>query len=343
MSVRIALFLVLWPFATLAQGFGGLGTYVEGFAVPEPDRGFSFPEDHGAHPGYRVEWWYLTANLSDPDGAQYGLQWTLFRFALAPDLALEDEGQVWMGHAAVTTPGTHLSTERFARGGTEQAGVRADPFSAWIDDWEMTGSDFDSLALSASSPDFAYAMRLNAEGPLVFHGQDGYSVKSGDGQASYYYSQPFFRIEGQLVLPEGEVILQGSAWLDREWSSQPLSDDQEGWDWFSLVFDDGARLMGFRLRGETDFTAASWIAPDGHLTAYPDGAFMIEPLERAQVAGRDIPVVWRLTLEDRDIDVIVEAVRDDAWMDVTVPYWEGPVTFGGSHSGRGYLEMTGYE
>ncbi|MBM1219920.1 iron ABC transporter permease [Ponticoccus sp. SC2-23] len=343
MNVRLLLFLILWPFAAAAQGFGGLGTDAEGFSDPEPGRVFSFPADHGAHPDYRIEWWYLTANLDAPDGSQYGLQWTLFRFALAPDLPLGDERQIWMGHAAVTTPQAHLSTERFARGGTGQAGVQAAPFSAWIDDWEMTGPDFDRMRLRASAPDFAYDMTLVAEGPLVFHGQDGYSVKSGDGQASYYYSQPFFRIEGELVLPDGEVALEGHAWLDREWSSQPLSDDQDGWDWFSLVFDDGARLMGFRLRGETDFTAASWIAPDGSLTAYPDGAFAVEPLEEVRVAGRDVPVGWRVTLEDQGVDIRVDAVRQDAWMDVTVPYWEGPVSFEGSHSGRGYLEMTGYE
>ena len=228
MNARVALFLILWPCAALGQGFGGLGTDAEGFSVPEPGRSFTFPTDHGAHPDYRIEWWYLTANLSAPDGAQYGLQWTLFRFALAPDLALDDERQVWMGHAAVTTPRAHLSTERFARGGTGQAGVQAAPFSAWIDDWEMSGPDFDRMRLRASSPDFVYDMTLEAEGPLVFHGQEGYSVKSGDGQASYYYSQPFLAIAGQLTLPEGEVVLEGHAWLDGERCSQPLPHDQVG-------------------------------------------------------------------------------------------------------------------
>jgi predicted secreted hydrolase len=40
---------------------------------------------------------------------------------------------------------------------------------------------------------------------------------------------------------------------------------------------------------------------------------------------------------------VVEAINDEAWMDTTVPYWEGPVTVTGSHDGEGYLEMTGYE
>ncbi|WP_292554441.1 lipocalin-like domain-containing protein [Mesorhizobium sp.] len=116
---------------------------------------------------------------------------------------------------------------------------------AWIDAWQMEGDSLDRLQLSATGNDFAYDIAMHAEGPLVFHGAGGYSVKSAKGQASYYYSQPFFSVEGKISLPEGEIRVRGTAWLDREWSSQPLADDQNGWDWFSLSFDTGEKLMGF--------------------------------------------------------------------------------------------------
>jgi predicted secreted hydrolase len=318
---------LLWPFDATGQGFAGLGAGGEGFAMPERGTPFDFPADHGAHPEYRIEWWYLTANLTGPDGTPYGLQWTLFRSALAPE---EGSGwtapQVWMGHAAVTLPDRHLVAERLARGGIGQAGVVADPFSAWIDDWQLAGDSFDRLRMTASGPDFAYDMALTAEGPLVFHGDDGYSVKSAEGQASYYYSQPFFAIDGVISLADREIPVTGRAWLDREWSSQPLSEGQTGWDWFSLVFDDGNRLMGFRLRGAADYTSATWIEPDGTTTAYPDGAFVAEPLTEARVAGRDVPVEWRVQLPDRGIDVTVAALNEQAWMGVSIPYWEGPIS-----------------
>lgn len=346
MNVRLLIVLLLWPFAALAQGFAGLGTQADGFAVPQPDPVFHFPADHGPHPDYRIEWWYLTANLKGPEGRDYGLQWTLFRSALAPgDAAGWASPQVWFGHAAITTPEAHFATERFARGGIGQAGVQVTPFEAWIDDWQMAGPDFTRLTLRASGPEFAYDMRMQAAGPLVFHGRDGYSVKSAQGQASYYYSQPFYRIEGVLTLPEGAVPVQGSAWLDREWSSQPLAQSQSGWDWFSLSFDTGDKLMGFRLRDDRDgsYTSATWIAADGTATAYGDGVFAAEPLERAGVSGRQVPVRWQVRLPERGVDVTVSAVNDAAWMDLAVSYWEGPVRISGSHGGRGYLEMTGYE
>jgi len=345
MNARV-LVLVLWPGVAAAQGFAGLGGDADGFTLPERGHVFDFPSDHGPHPDFRIEWWYLTANLTGPDGMPYGLQWTLFRSALAPETG---EGwtapQVWMGHAAVTTPDQHYATERLARGGIGQAGVKAAPFEAWIDDWGMAGSDMEALTLTASGPEFRYDMRLTAEGPLVLHGEDGYSVKSAGGQASYYYSQPNYSIEGTLVLPEGEVAVTGSAWLDREWSSQPLADDQTGWDWFSLSFDSGDKLMGFRLRqvDETYYTSATWMGADGVVIPFEDGAFGAEPLAEATVAGREVPVRWRVTLPDKSLDVTVTAINPNAWMDVSIPYWEGPVTVEGSHAGRGYLEMTGYE
>ena len=335
------------PVAGLAQGFSGLGTTAdEGFATPAPDPVFTFPTDHGPHPDYRIEWWYLTANLTGPDGTPYGLQWTLFRSALAPGEAPGWQSpQVWFAHAAVTTPEAHHASERFARGGIGQAGVVAAPFHAWIDEWALKGPDFDQLQLKANGPDFVYDMALTAQGPLVFHGAGGFSVKSAEGQASYYYSQPFYQISGTLTLPQGEIPVTGTAWLDREWSSQPLSDNQSGWDWFSLSFEDGDKLMGFQLRQTdgTQYSASTWISADGETTAYPDGAFAAAPLATTEVAGRSVPTRWQVTLPARGIDVTVDAMNPNAWMPLAIPYWEGPVRVSGSHSGQGYLEMTGYE
>lgn len=334
-----------------AQGFAGLGTAADGFAMPRRGTDFIFPRDHGPHPEYRIEWWYLTANLTDPDGRDYGLQWTLFRSALRPEDGLGwGTPQLWMGHAAITTPHVHYHAEKLARGGIGHAGVQADPFSAWIDDWHVTGASggedsLDALQLVAAGVDFSYEMSLTATGPLVLHGEAGFSVKSAEGRASYYYSQPFYRIKGLLRLPDGNIPVSGVAWLDREWSSQPLSDNQAGWDWFSFRFDDGARLMAFRLR-QTDgtyFISGTWIAPDGTATALADGAIRMTPLERAQVADRSLPVKWRVEVPAHGVDIMSEPVNPQAWMKTIFPYWEGPVRIGGSHDGRGYLEMTGYE
>jgi predicted secreted hydrolase len=346
----LAGFAALMAARAQGQGFAGLGSDVWGFALPDPARRFDFPADHGAHDAFRIEWWYLTASLSGPDGTPYGIQWTLFRTALNPG---QGEGfqspTLWMGHAAVTSATAHHVAERLARGGVGQAGVTATPFHAWIDEWAMTSSAgptedaLDKMTLTARGADFSFDLTLQATGPLVAHGQNGYSVKSAEGQASHYYSQPFYELTGQITLPEGPVAVTGQGWLDREWSSQPLSARQTGWDWLSLILEDGTRLMGYRMRDTLgDFTAASWIAPDGMLEVLPDGALVMTPLRTARVANRDIPVEWRVDVARKGLSVTVKPLNDQAWMTTSVPYWEGPVFITGTHSGRGYLEMTGY-
>src|SRR5213076_2538251 len=118
-----------------AQGFAGLGESADGFSAVVPGRRFVFPADHGPHPEFRIEWWYVTANLTDASGAAHGAQWTLFRQAIAAGVPQEGwaNQQIWMGHAAVTTAGTHRYAEAFARGGVGQAGVEANPLRGWID------------------------------------------------------------------------------------------------------------------------------------------------------------------------------------------------------------------
>ncbi|MER8370998.1 lipocalin-like domain-containing protein [Mesorhizobium sp. M1378] len=350
MSVRALLIYLCLAAPAFGQGFAGLGTEADGFSVPQPGTAFNFPADHGPHPGYRIEWWYLTANLQAADGADYGVQWTLFRSALAP---VERSGwsspQLWMGHAGLTTRTHQFVAERLARGGIGQAGVSAAPFAAWIDNWQMAGralpeaDALSALDLHAAGHAFSYELALDAKGPLVPQGVQGYSVKSEKGQASYYYSQPFYHVTGTLTLPAGVIAVSGQAWLDHEWSSQPLAEDQTGWDWFSLHFDSGEKMMGFRLRGRgAGFTSATWIGADGRPQPQTSGALRVTPLETAAVAGRSVPIRWRVQLPEKGVDVTTLALNPQAWMDTRFPYWEGPIRIEGSHAGHGYLEMTGY-
>ena len=355
MSVRAFLsWLLIWLFtatAAFSQGFAGLGTPSEGFDMPVAERPLIFPDDHSAHPGYRIEWWYVTANLQGADGNDYGVQWTLFRTSLSTAGGSGwSTPQLWMGHAAVTTATSHHVAERLARGGIGQSGVSLAPFSAWIDNWQLVGRSAESsdaissLDMTANGDDFSYALKLSAKGPIVLQGDRGYSAKSAQGQASYYYSQPFYDVAGTLNLPGGAVNVTGKAWLDHEWSSQPLAKDQTGWDWFSLHFENGAKLMGFRLRDAgTGFTAATWIGADGKPEAQKPNALKITPLETATISGRDIPVRWRVELPAHGVDVTTNALNPNAWMATQIPYWEGPVNFDGSQKGKGYVEMTGYE
>lgn len=330
------------------SGYAGLGQNADAFAQVQAGTPLVFPRDHGAHDGFRIEWWYVTANLQDEQGRDWGAQWTLFRSALRPGAETGDwnSPNLWMGHAALTGPGGHQSSELLARGGVGQAGAQASPFRAWIDDWSLEGEEgIADLRMKAHGKDFAYDLSLASERPLVLHGNQGYSEKSGKGQASYYYSQPFYRVSGMLERAGQRLRVTGSAWLDREWSSQPLAAEQKGWDWFSLHLDSGAKLMLFQVRQNTQgpYRAGTWISPDGQTQALNGQQILLEPLAWSrQAAGQQVPTRWRVQVPDKGVDVQVEALDTQAWMHTRFEYWEGPVSIQGSAGGRGYLEMTGY-
>src|SRR5712675_2377928 len=314
----------------LAQGFAGLGETADGFAAVVPGKRFAFPADHGPHPEFRIEWWYVTANLQDSRGAAYGAQWTLFRQAARPGAALEGwaNQQLWMG----------------------QAGVEATPFQAFIDAWQMRGLDaFDDgriapLELKASAADFGYALRLDADRPLVLQGDAGYSRKSERGQASYYYSQPFFKAAGSVTIDDKPIDVTGQAWMDREWSSQPLASDQTGWDWFSLHLNSGEKLMLYRLRernGQSNLFG-NFIAPEGRSVEIAAADNSITPTALTDIEGRKVPTAWRVVIPAHGLAIETTPLNARSWMGTSFAYWEGPITFAGSHSGVGYLELTGY-
>src|SRR6266446_472343 len=301
-----ALVLGLGRKAALAQGFAGLGVSGEGFTPVTPGKTFSFPADHGPHPDFRIEWWYVTANLVDSTGAACGAQWTLFRLASRP--GAQQQGwpnqQIWMGHAAVTRADTHRYSEAFARGGVGQAGVEPKPFRAWIDSWQMRELDpirDDSIApleLTASGTDFSYTLRLDADRAPVLQGDGGYSKKSERGQASYYYSQPYFKVAGSITIGDKPVEVTGRAWMDREWSSQPLASDQAGWDWFSLHLNESEKLMMFRLRQADgdNYHSGNWILPDRKPEQIASADIEMTPTAFAEIEGRKLPTAWRIVI-----------------------------------------------
>jgi len=338
--------------AALAQGFAGLGMNGGGFASVIPGKTFAFPADHGPHPDYRIEWWYVTTNLMDAAGIAYGAQWTLFRQAMQP--GAQQEGwanqQIWMGHAAVTRADTHRYSETFARGGVGQAGVEPKPFRAWIDSWQMRGLDpirDDSIApleLTASGTDFSYTLRLDADRALVLQGDGGYSKKSERGQASYYYSQPYFKVAGSITIDDKPAQVTGRAWMDREWSSQPLTSDQSGWDWLSLHLNEGEKLMLFRLRQAdgNNYRSGNWILPAGKTEQLASADIEMTPTAFTEIEGRKIPVAWRIAIPRLALSIECSPLNARSWMATSFRYWEGPISFRGSHGGVGYLEMTGY-
>ena len=321
-----------------------------------------FPLDHGPHKDHAIEWWYITANLIDENSQVFGIQWTLFRSAINNDSNTKEvlkeentpywnDNQIWMGHAAVTSENIHYFEEKLARGGTGQSGVKGNEFLAWIDDWSLYGkNDWSNIKIHASGKRFEYSLNLAANGSIILHGDNGYSQKTKEGHSSAYYSQPFFKVDGKVLIDDDTFLVKGSAWADREWSSSILGSNQEGWDWFSLHLDTGEKLMVFRVRnkGSTEYYSGTLITKDKKIINLKNSEIIITPLtfnvrkKKTTLVSSETPMKWRIEIKNQDIKIITSPINNKAYNDTLIPYWEGPISFNGSHKGFGYLEMTGY-
>ena len=316
----------------------------------------TFPADHQAHPNFRHEWWYLTANLIDEDGNAFGVQWTQFRFAAAPQESGNStkettwqSQQIYMAHSAVTTKDKHYADEKWSRDQAELAGVSTSPFRVYLDDWQWNSSSDDLFpaTLNANSDQFGYSLKLTSNAPYQKQGEQGYSTKSSDGKvASYYYSQPFINVSGEVTIDGVTHLVSGKGWIDREWSSQFLLDSQQGWDWFALRLSDETSLVVFQLRnsttGKASYSHARLMKQNGSGIAIKQQDIRLTAIKQTEIDGRDYPTEWQVSIPTQQIELTVSALNPEAKMPLSVPYWEGPIIIKGSHSGSGYMELTGY-
>ena len=316
----------------------------------------TFPADHQAHPSFHHEWWYLTANLIDEDSNALGVQWTQFRFAAAPQESGNStkkttwqSQQIYMAHSAVTTKDKHYADEKWSRDQAELAGVDSSPFSVYLDDWQWNSSSDDLFpaTLNANSDQFGYSLKLTNNAPYQKQGEQGYSTKSVDGKvASYYYSQPFIDVSGEVTIDGVTHQVSGTGWIDREWSSQFLLDSQQGWDWFALRLSDETSLVVFQLRnstsGKASYAHAKLMKQDGSGIAITQQDVSLTATNQTEIEGRDYPTEWQISIPSQQIELTVSALNPKAKMPLSVPYWEGPIVIEGTHSGTGYMELTGY-
>jgi predicted secreted hydrolase len=338
-----------------------LGAAPDGFAIAALPRSFRFPDDHGAHSGFRTEWWYYTGNVATDAGRRFAFQLTFFRFALSPQVAERASAwasnQVYMAHFAVTDvdEGRFHAAERFSRGALELAGARPEPFRVWLGDWQADASGgFFPQRLRANDGGYAIDLRLDEDKPVILNGDAGLSRKSADrGNASYYYSIPRIAVGGTITTPDGGWQVRGAAWFDREWSSSALAADQIGWDWFALQLSDGRDLMVFRLRSRDGdghgYAAGTLVEASGEAHRLKAQDFLLDELEswRSPRGGARYPARWRLRVPDAAIDVEITPQIPDQELNLSFRYWEGASRVAGTSAaapvtGFGHVELTGY-
>jgi predicted secreted hydrolase len=351
-----------------AQLSPGSGAAPAGFARAAAPRPFVFPRDHGPHPQFRQEWWYVSGNLDAPAGERLGFELTFFRFALqaepAPGSAPAAASawrtrQIYMAHFAITdvTAGRFRFAQKLSREALGLAGAQTEPLRVWIDDWSLeaasAGAAAQEWSLRAAQPGYELELTLQALAPPVLNGEAGLSRKSGEpGAASYYYSIPRLAVHGRLIRDGHPLKVQGLAWLDREWGSGALSAQQAGWDWFALQLNDGTALMFYALRDRDNtrdqHSAGTWVEASGRSRPLSNDEVTIQVAGHwSNAHGTRYPALWRMRVPALALEVSVRPVLADQELLTTPEYWEGAVDVSGTRAGqniagRGYVELVGY-
>ena len=340
-----------------------LGSSAAEFRLAEPGYEYRFPRDHFAHPEFQTEWWYYTGNLEASSGRRFGFELTFFRHAVAPQPASASPWSVrdlWIAHAALSDieKGRFLWRERINRTGPGLAGVDAAAACVFNGNWQVCWEG-EAMHLEAVTEEFTLRLELVSRKPAVIHGPDGISRKgAGVGRASHYVSLTRLSAAGTLDYAGERFALAGTAWMDHEFFTNQLAPEQTGWDWFSIQLDNEMELMLVRIRradGAVDpFSHGTVVEASGKSRHLGAEEFRLEPLESwtSPATGARYPVRWRIRVLPLQLELEADTPlrsQELAGSKGFLPaYWEGAMDYRGRLqgrpvTGRGYLEMTGYD
>lgn len=332
----------------------GLGASLSASALPA--KTLQFPRDHGAHPGFRTEWWYVTGQAT-AGGREFGFQVTFFRSRVDATQGMQSgfaAKQLIFAHAAITdVQGKKLwHDQRIARQGFELASASATDTQLKLRDWSLVRGNGGYRA-EIPAQDFSLSLSCAPTQPVLLQGRQGLSRKGPDEtQASYYYSQPQLATSGTLTLRGQRFAVKGTAWVDHEWSEALLHPDAVGWDWIGMNYMDGSALTAFRLRrkdGSTLWDGGSFRSAGGmHYSASKgENAFNPQRIWKSPQSQASYPVEWivRTPADFYTVKAVIDNQELDSRSSTGAIYWEGLSDMfdsNGKKVARGYLEMTGY-
>lgn len=325
-----------------------------------PGYKYEFPRDYFNHEEYQTEWWYYTGNLRAADGHRFGFELTFFRQGVSRSNNTDPwfVHDVWMADLALSDVAGQrfYHEERLNRAGPGLAGADAAGGLVWNGNWQARIGEQEEEVRGVGAK-FGLGLKLRAAKSPVVHGQNGISQKAaGAGHASHYFSLTRLLTSGSIDLDGKTYSVEGTSWMDHEFFTGSLAENETGWDWLSVQFEDGSELMLYRLRhhdGSIDpYSSGSYVDAQGRSSFLSAGDFTMIPAgdnwtsaqtkatypERWQIAIGKLGMTFDVTTPLRDQELVAGYGPS---------YWEGTVDVSGQRAGStlrgvGYLEMTGY-
>jgi predicted secreted hydrolase len=296
------------------------------------------PRDDAPHDDY-MEWWYYNGHLQTEAGRRFAFHYVVFAVnALATHTA---------AHASLIDlqTGRHLTAQKRTSGNPSRG--TKDGFRFELGEWHMVGSNGNDR-LRVSTPEFSFNLKLTEGAPPVMQGGTGLLSFELTG-SSYYYSRPRMPATGAVKL-DGEIFdVTGVAWFDHQWGNFEVN--ELGWDWFALQLDNGADIMLYQLFDSDGLPVliSGTLARDGQTTVLNEADFEVTVTARwtSPKTGIEYPMGWTVGIPSHAMQLTVSPLLRNSEFDGRTTsykvYWEGPVAITGSHTGKGFVEMSGYE
>jgi len=326
-------------------------------------RVLNFPRDHGAHPEFRTEWWYLTGWLGSGTNAT-GFQITFFRSRTqhSPDNPSRfAPTQLLFAHAALAMPeeGKLRHADVAGRVGTAGVAFNNADTKLYLANWTMARTENDRYQFYIPADTFTILLEAVPSQTPILRGNRGFSAKGSSPElASYYYSRPQLDVTAQIEIKDKSSKIKqtslikhtGVGWLDHEWSSSLLMSGAVGWDWIGINLLDGGSIMAFRIRdqagkalfNEWDRRDQKGRVLERHSNA--DWEVVGQWSSPRSFANYPIGFLIRVGNQEFRLQTLMQDQEVDARASTGGFYYEGAVQM--SHHqvviGRGYLELTGY-
>lgn len=330
--------------------------------------GVQLPRDLYAHRDAQTEWWYYTGHLQSASGRRFGFELVFFkrrtdldRFGIVPLRLIANP--IYLAHFAVTdeTLGSFRYAHRKSTGGKLDLRAEAseERYFLRLGNWSVREAEGAHILRATLGDDLIFEANLRSMKPHVLNGHEGVGVSFKDeGEASRYFSLTRMRAEGLITWHGQTESFQGSAWMDREFGTWRTTDNQKGWDWFSIQLESGADVMVYHLRnaaGEpSPFSSGTFVDAQGNGTHLSREDFQLETLSywTSPHTGARYPSRWRIRVPRFQVDIEVAPVMEDQELDTRgstmIVYWEGACRVNGLHgsqetTGRAYVELVGYD
>ncbi|MDT7602514.1 MAG: hypothetical protein QOF61_511 [Acidobacteriota bacterium] len=330
--------------------------------------GVELPRDLYAHRNAQTEWWYYTGHMETERGRRFGFELVFFkrrtdldRFGVVPLRLIANP--LYLAHFALTDE----SRQRFryahrksANGAFDVAAAASERrYFLRLGDWTVRESDGLHLLRATLGDDLIFEATLKPAKPPALNGREGRGVSFKDaGEASRYFSYTRMTAEGSITWHGATERFDGAAWMDREFGTWRTTENQKGWDWFSIQLSTGAELMVYHLRDSkhrpSPFSSGTFVDRDGKATHLAREDFQLEATAhwKSPRTEATYPSGWRLRVPRFAVDVSITPIIKDQELDTRgttmIVYWEGACAVQGAHGdaetqGRAYVELVGYD